>query len=190
MANDNDNTVTELDASTGAVVQTIGVGSYPYAVSSDGTHVWVTNVFDNTVTELDASTGAVVQTIGVGSFPIGVSSDGSHVWVANNRGDTVTELAIANGPLAITTTSLPVATPGVPYSFQLQASGGIGPYTWNKYKPKGRGGLPWDVTLSRSGLISGTPKRAGTYTIIVKCLEANHSHKTQATRELTLTVNP
>ena len=43
MTNNNDDTVTELDASTGAVVQTIGVGSYPIGVSSDGTHVWVAN---------------------------------------------------------------------------------------------------------------------------------------------------
>ena len=39
-----DNTVSELNASTGSVVQTITVGSGPYGVSSDGTHVWVTNL--------------------------------------------------------------------------------------------------------------------------------------------------
>ena len=66
-----------------AVVNTIGVGSSPVGVSSDGTHVWVSNEGGGTVTELDASTGAVVQTIGVGSAPDGVSSDGTHVWVAN-----------------------------------------------------------------------------------------------------------
>ncbi|HXQ43194.1 MAG TPA: hypothetical protein VN816_01025, partial [Acidimicrobiales bacterium] len=68
-ANAGGNTVTELDASTGAVVQTIAVGSDPFGVSSDGTHVWVANNGGNTVTELDASTGAVVQTIAVGSGP-------------------------------------------------------------------------------------------------------------------------
>jgi hypothetical protein len=103
----------------------------------------------------------------------------------------VTELAIANGPLEITTTSLPVATVGVPYSFQLQAIGGTPPYSWNKYPPRGRGVLPLWLHLSKSGLISGTPKRAGTYAIIVKCLPATpHPHKTQATQELTITVGP
>ena len=77
--------VDSLPASAATVVQTIGVGSLPEGVSSDGTHVWVTNHNDNTVTELDASTGVVVQTIGVGSFPEGVSSDGTHVWVVNAR---------------------------------------------------------------------------------------------------------
>ena len=91
------NSVTELDASTGAVVQTIGVGSGPEAISSDGTHVWVVNEGGNSVTELDASTGAVVQTIGVGNFPDAVSSDGTHVWVTNSGDNTVTELDSSTG---------------------------------------------------------------------------------------------
>ncbi len=46
------------------------------------------------------------------------------------------------------------------------------------------------VTLSRSGLISGTPEHAGTYTIIIKCLDSTLSHKTHAVQTLMLTVNP
>ena len=42
-------------------------------------------------------------------------------------------------------------------------------YSWNKYPPRGRGVLPRWVCLSKSGLISGTPKKAGTYMIIVRC---------------------
>jgi YVTN family beta-propeller protein len=105
-------TVTELNASTGAVVQTIGVGSTAYAVSSDGTHVWVTNGSSSTVTELNASTGAVVQTIGVGSFPAGVSSDGTHVWVANHDSNTVTEIAVPPPP----TTSVIIPSNGATLS--------------------------------------------------------------------------
>ena len=141
--------------------------------------------------QLDASTGAVVQTIGVGNQPSAVSSDGTHVWVGNLGDGTLTQLAIANGSLQITTTSLPAATVGQPYSFQLQATGGTPPYTWNKYLPKGRGALPPRLSISKGGLISGTPKKAGTWTIIVKCLQATaHPNKTLATQELTLTINP
>lgn len=92
--------------------------------------------------------------------------------------------------ITITTTSLPEGTLGQPYSFALSACGGNVPYTWNKYGPKGMGRLPVGVGLSRSGVISGTPKRAGTYTIVAKCLDSSHSHKTQATKALTLTINP
>ncbi len=84
-------------ASAGTVIQTIGVGSEPGAVSSDGTHVWVANYTGNTVTELAASTGAVDQTIGVGSLPRAISSDGTHVWVANTNDSTVTEIAASTG---------------------------------------------------------------------------------------------
>ena len=91
-------TVTELDAATGAVLGAIPVGTSPGAVSSDGTHVWVTHPFDGTVTELDAATGAVIGTFPVGTGPNAVSSDGTYVWVTNAgpRG-TVTELDAATG---------------------------------------------------------------------------------------------
>ena len=61
--------MTELSASTGALVQVISGSSYgfdnPHAVSSDGTHVWVANDSNtlNSVTELSASTGALVQVL-------------------------------------------------------------------------------------------------------------------------------
>ena len=81
VANSNDGTVSEIDASTGTVVNTITVGSDPVGVSSDGIHVWVTNSgiggTGDTVSEIDASTGTVVKTIKVGSDPRGVSSDGT-----------------------------------------------------------------------------------------------------------------
>lgn len=73
-------------ASAAAVVKTIKVGRGALGVSSDGTHVWVTNYggaeSGDTVSEIDASTGTVVKTIKVGTDPFGVSSDGTHVWVA------------------------------------------------------------------------------------------------------------
>ncbi len=92
------------------LLSTITVGSYPLGVSSDGTHVWVTNLADGTVTELDAATGAVISTITVGSTPYGVSSDGTHVWVTNSGRatttgqGTVTELDAATGAVIRTIT--------------------------------------------------------------------------------------
>src|SRR5579875_4187367 len=61
--------------------------SQPDGISSDGTHVWVTNDFAESVTELDAATGARVHVI-IGSsyglrIPDSLSSDGTHAWVAN-----------------------------------------------------------------------------------------------------------
>jgi DNA-binding beta-propeller fold protein YncE len=75
----------------------IGSGfNRPYAISSDGTHVWVANYGGNSVTELAAATGALVKVISGSSYgfnyPDAVSSDGTDVWVANYNGQSVTEL--------------------------------------------------------------------------------------------------
>ena len=78
-----ENTVSEIEASSGTVIRTIHVGKGPWGVSSDGTHVWVTNEYEGTVSEIKASSGTVIRTIHVGKEPLGVSSDGTHVWVAN-----------------------------------------------------------------------------------------------------------
>ncbi|MGH7940293.1 MAG: putative Ig domain-containing protein [Limisphaerales bacterium] len=71
---------------------------------------------------------------------------------------------IASGApgLQITTTSLPNGASGVFYSQTLQASGGQTPYTWSL-----NGNSPFGLTLSSSGVLSGTPNYTGTNTFTV-----------------------
>jgi YVTN family beta-propeller protein len=97
VADQGQNTVSEIQASSGNVIRTIGVGSAPSGVSSDGTDVWVANLTGDTVSEIEASSGTVVRSIPVGSFPEGVSSDGTHVWVGNYGEDTVSEIEASSG---------------------------------------------------------------------------------------------
>ena len=113
VANEGANTVTEINASTGSVVQTIPRGRRSRSPSprTAPTSGWRTR----TATRSPSSTprpGAVVQTIAVGSGPDAISSDGTHVWVANQGDNTVTELnastgavvqtiSVGNAPLAI-----------------------------------------------------------------------------------------
>ena len=62
-------------------------------------------------------------------------------------------------PLAVTTTSLPAATLGAPYSAALAATGGVPPYTWSVTSGK----LPTGLSLNpATGVISGTPAVLGT----------------------------
>ncbi|MEW6127080.1 MAG: putative Ig domain-containing protein, partial [Acidobacteriota bacterium] len=69
------------------------------------------------------------------------------------------------GPLSIVTTSpLANATTGQAYSQTLVASGGTAPYTWSLVS----GSLPAGLTLSSSGVISGTPTTAGTANFTVQ----------------------
>ncbi len=71
---------------------------------------------------------------------------------------------VVNPALSITTLPLlPTATPGIPYSVSLSATGGVPPYTWTT-----TGTLPPGLSLSTSGLISGTPASAGNFTFTVQ----------------------
>ena len=67
----------------------------PDAITSDGTHVWVANLYGNSVTELSASTGALVRVIRGSSYGFdeleGITSVGNHIWVTNGGGSSVTE---------------------------------------------------------------------------------------------------
>ncbi len=81
-------------------------------------------------------------------------------------------------PLAISTPSpMPRAVVGQSYSFALQASGGTAPYTWSI--PQGTGFLPDGMSLSTSGLISGTPAPDGS------CLDMSPMFQVQDARGAT-----
>ena len=61
------------------------------------------------------------------------------------------------------------ASQGVPYSLQLAATG-TGPITWISGPPSG---LPSGLTLSSSGLISGTPDTQGFINFSARAIDAN-----------------
>ena len=70
------------------------------------------------------------------------------------------------GPLTVLTSSLAGGTVGAAYSQSLSASGGTLPYTWSLVP--GLGTLPAGLTLSGSGVISGTPTTAATSNFTVR----------------------
>jgi hypothetical protein len=61
-------------------------------------------------------------------------------------------------PLTVTTTSLPSATPGVPYSVKLAADGGLTPYSWSITQGSLPAGLK--VTYSATGPSPCSPTKA------------------------------
>jgi Putative Ig domain len=78
---------------------------------------------------------------------------------------TFTEIAY---PLRVTTVDLPLAKVGVPYSVQLEATGGWTPYRWASKPPFP---LPHWLELTEGGLLHGTPPSAGTSHLTISVLD-------------------
>ncbi len=75
--------------------------------------------------------------------------------------------------LEITTTQLPDATSNSAYSAQLAATGGTTPYVWSA-----SGAMPAGVTMSSTGVISGTPTTAGQSMISVNVKDSEQTPQT------------
>jgi len=135
---------------------------------------------------LAASTGTIsgIPTTS-GSYSFGVRvTDSSPAAGSRKSGKTATatvSLVIAGAPvtptpLAITTSSLSGGTNGSSYSNSLQASGGTPPYSWSITA----GSLPAGLTISPTGLISGTPTASGTSSFTATVTDAGSPAQTKS----------
>lgn len=70
--------------------------------------------------------------------------------------------SVSDTPGGVTTTSLPDGKVGSAYSATLTATGGTPPYTWT-LESGIEGSLPAGLSLSTSGVISGTPTEPGLF---------------------------
>ncbi len=93
-------------------------------------------------------------------------------------------LAVNPVPLTISTTSpLNPGTLNTPYATTLSATGGTAPYSWTVTA----GTLPAGLTLSTTGILSGTPTAAGTSMFTVQAMDSASTPQT-ATAPLTLVI--
>jgi hypothetical protein len=105
-----------------------------------------------------------------------VSGDQRWSWDTSLRVDALT----------VTTTSLPAATGGQPYSASLAAVNGVTPYSWSVSS----GSLPPGLTLNSStGQISGTPDVAGTYSFTVTVTDSRRPAMTDTSQPLSISVS-
>lgn len=130
-----------------------GLSPYTFSVSSGTLPAGLT---------LAGSTGIISgtpTTAGPDTFTVQVA-DAETPAVTASQSYTITVVPT----LTITTTSLAAANIGVSYTATLAATGGVTPYTWAVTT----GSLPAGLTLnSATGVISGTPSSAGSFTFTV-----------------------
>jgi putative Ig domain-containing protein len=156
--------------------------------------------------DLEGGCKGKVVTVGPGNLPPGLQLVGSQNDLSDDSnwriqgtptqagsfsfGLTATDICISSPPyrdftitilpkITVTTQSLGPAIVGQPYSLQLTATGG-GSYTWSVAS----GTLPPGLTLSTTGLLSGTPTTVGASSFTVQAREGTRSDTTA----LTLTV--
>jgi hypothetical protein len=132
---------------------------FPYSVQiiatgGQGTYTWVDKYDDLAGAGLALSIDGLLHGTplneGMVSFTAEVIDQGSNV---DQR---IYSFAI-NDSLRITTTSLPDWTAGVPYSYQIESSGGTGATYWSA-----TGNLSdFGLSLSADGIVSGIPSDSG-----------------------------
>ena len=143
------------------VTATGGVGPFTWTVASGSLPPGLS---------LSASTTSSVTIVGTpanvgvsGPFSLEVQDSQGHMATSVTFTITVTNLAITS------TSPLPAGTVGTAYSFQFAGTGGTAPLTWSVASGST---LPAGLTLSSSGLFSGTPTTAGTTTIQIKLADS------------------
>lgn len=102
---------------------------------------------------------------GIGSTDVFEFSDGSF----NGIGDVLVTITInaSASPLTVAPGALPTLTAGTPFSQTLTTTGGVAPYTYALQA----GALPVGLSLSSSGVLSGTPTQRGAYSFSVRATD-------------------
>ncbi len=115
-----------------------------------------------------------------GSYPFSIQA-------TDSAGHTVTQqyTLTVNANLLITTSSLPEATTNESYSQTFTAVNGTTPLSWAVTS----GALPAGLTLSSTGVLSGTPTTAGTSTFTLTVTDSSKTPLTDSA-SFTLTVAP
>ena len=104
-----------------------------------------------------------------GSSPAGGGTDTFVVLDDNSDYITVTvTIQAPTSPIAVSPASLSAMSAGTPFSQTLSSSGGLAPYDYTLQS----GTLPLGLTLSSSGVISGTPTERGSYSFTVRSTDA------------------
>ena len=165
-------------------------------IGSGATHQFVALVSNASTPAVTwKASGGTISSAGIFTAPKVNTSTTFHLTATSVADPTKTASAVVNvdkaqtpttpptstAALALTSTALPEATEGTPYTAALTASGGTSPYSW-----KVSGSLPSGFSFSTSqGAISGITSQSGAFAITASVTDAaGHA----ASQKLTLSV--
>jgi large repetitive protein len=148
-----------------------GVGSYTWSIAG--------GIFPDGLS-LNANTGEIT---GAPKFPGTFEFTVKVTDSIGGTGTKVISLEVKPGVI-MKTTVLPSGNVGTAYTAKLEFSGGNGEYVWALVS----GTLPEGLTLDgNTGIISGTPKAAGTVKVTIEIID---SYGSNDKKELSITINP
>ena len=165
-----------------------GATTIPYSITlaatgGSGTRTWSVSAGSLPAgLTLNPTTGQLSGTpTAAGSFPVTIKV----VDTAGASAERAFTLSIA-ATLVITTPSLPGGTVGTAYSTTLTATGGTLPYSWRVKS----GSLPTGLTMSGTGVISGTPTAHGTFNFVAEVTDSTVATINTAEKPFSIVVSP
>jgi YVTN family beta-propeller protein len=184
---------------------TVGSGANAVAITPDGKTAYVDNDSPGTVTPINVATNTAGTPITLGGstgFALAVTPDGNTAYTTINA-DAAVPINLATGAVGTSVTvgtnpygvaivgpleigndsTLPQQAVGTPYSQQLWSVAGTSPFTYEVTN----GSLPAGLTLSSSGLISGTPTQVVNASFTVAVTDSS-SERRVAVKAFTLNV--
>lgn len=132
-------------------------GQPPYRFSATGLPAGLTISSSGLISGTPTASGS--------SFSVTVTVTDS----ASNSANQTYTVSMAAPTITISPSTLPAATLHAAYSQTITATGGTAPYT---YAPVSSAALPPGLTLSSSGVLSGTPTTNGSYTFGVTATDS------------------
>jgi uncharacterized protein YhjY with autotransporter beta-barrel domain len=135
-----------------------GIAPYTFAVSSGALPAGLTLTSAGVLSGTPTAAGSFNFSVTVTDRTTGTPGTATNAYT----------LVISAPTIVVNPATLPAATQSLAYSQQLTATGGTAPYTF----AVSTGTLPAGLTLSTSGLLSGTPTTAGTFAFTVRATDA------------------
>jgi hypothetical protein len=133
---------------------------------------------------LDSVTGEISGTPTIsGQWDFAVRATDSSTGTGPYQGSYVYELDVAPAPVTITTETIAPEQVGLDFSQQIEATGGLGGYTFSVTS----GALPTGLTLSEDGVVSGTPTATG---VAFFTITATDGEGSTGWREFSIQLNP